>query len=84
LKAFICVYQHPNATRKDRLLTAAAASRDGLSQEFLTHYDDPDCFYDWGDDSSFFRPSRYSEILVRHRGVSADEMCALRFSPEIL
>jgi hypothetical protein len=53
-KAFVCVYQHTKATADEKQLTAEERPEDPLLQSFLTHYDELDCFYDWGDDPSFF------------------------------
>lgn len=60
MKAYLCVYRHSIPPRKDWDLTKARAATEPLLQKFLDRYGQPECFYDWGDDPSFFASS---EIL---------------------
>jgi hypothetical protein len=60
VRAYVCVYRHSVPRRRDRKLTEAQASANPRLASFLREYDSPDCFYDWGDDPSFFAAS---EIL---------------------
>lgn len=57
MKAFVCVYRHgiPTATEWRRT-QQAAATLPALNQ-FLQTYQSPTCFYDWGDDPSFYSAS---------------------------
>jgi hypothetical protein len=54
MKAFACVYRNFNPPRTARSRTQQAAESDPRLRRFLEQYDEPDCFYDWGDDPSFF------------------------------
>lgn len=54
------MYRHSIPNRKEWDLTWARASTQPLLQKFLDRYGQPDCYYDWGDDPSFFAAS---EIL---------------------
>jgi hypothetical protein len=58
MKAFICVYQHPNPSPGSWKRTAVAAGTDPHLAEFLRRYYDDDTFYDWGDDPGFFAATR--------------------------
>jgi len=60
MKAYVCVYRHPTPSRQDRHLTELAAADNPTLRRFLDVYDNQSCFYDWGDDPSFFAAS---EIL---------------------
>ncbi len=57
MKAYICVYRHPIPGRRDRRLTELASASNPTLRRFLDVYDDQNCFYDWGDDPSFFAAS---------------------------
>jgi len=54
VKAFVCVYRHPIPPVGDWEKTNAAAREDPLLQKFLYQYNNSGCYYDWGDDPSFF------------------------------
>jgi len=54
MKAFVCVYQHPNPDNRDWAETYEVAREDALLRKFLDQYYDAACFYDWGDDPSLF------------------------------
>jgi hypothetical protein len=57
VKAFICVYRHLVPSREELQQTRLVARQDPKLQTFLDLYDNPDCFYDWGDDPGFFAAS---------------------------
>jgi hypothetical protein len=57
VKAYACVYRHATPSPKDRRLTEQSAPDESLLRRYLDGYDSPDCFYDWGDDPSFFAAS---------------------------
>jgi len=54
MKGFACAYRHFLQTPANRRRTEQEAGGDELTQRFLDRYDQPDCYYDWGDDPSFF------------------------------
>jgi len=54
MKAYACVYRHPDPPRRDRLRTEQKAERNAMLRKYLNAYDREDCWYDWGDDPSFF------------------------------
>ncbi len=57
MKAYVCVYRHPIPSRRDRRLTESVGASNPTLRRFLDVYDDQNCFYDWGDDPSFFAAS---------------------------
>ena len=58
MQAFICVYRHSRPSRRELIRTEEAAANDGRLREFLEHYNDADCHYDWGDDPGFFAATK--------------------------
>lgn len=54
MRAYVCVYRHSTPLRSERNQTEAAAPDNALLRRYLDRYDEPDCFYDWGDDPSFY------------------------------
>jgi hypothetical protein len=54
MKAFICVYRHPEPRNIDIKRTQQVAEKSPLVQKFLDEYPKPNCFFDWGDDPAFF------------------------------
>jgi hypothetical protein len=57
MKAYICVYRHPVPSRKDLLSAKVAGASNPAIRRFLDVYNDQNCYYDWGDDPSFFAAS---------------------------
>jgi hypothetical protein len=57
MKAYVCVYRHPIPSRRDKRLTELVGTSNPTLRRFLDVYDDHNCFYDWGDDPSFFAAS---------------------------
>lgn len=53
MKAFICVYRHPQLGKEKKPIEAAAKS-DTLLAKFLNQYNKTTNFYDLGDDPAFF------------------------------
>jgi hypothetical protein len=64
MRAFICVYRHPIPSKRSRKKVEEQATKDPLLKKFLGEYDNANCFYDWGDDPSFFAAQ---EILGNSR-----------------
>lgn len=54
MKGYVCVYRHIIPARRYRLRTEQAADGNPLLRRYLDQYDNAGCFYDWGDDPSFF------------------------------
>lgn len=54
MRAYVCVYRHPVPRPIDRRRTETTAADNPLLRRYLDLYDRADCFYDWGDDPSFF------------------------------
>src|SRR5262252_6813465 len=67
MRAYVCVYRNSVPTRRSWALTERAAAGDPALAKFLTAYERSDCYYDWGDDPSFFAAS---EILGDPRKAS--------------
>ena len=67
MKAYVCVYLHPVPHRREFLLTQQAAADHPMLQRYLDGYEREDCFYDWGDDPSFFCAS---EVLGSSNGAT--------------
>ncbi len=57
MNAYVCVYLHRIPSRRDWHRTESAAASNPTLRQFLDVYDDQNCFYDWGDDPSFFAAS---------------------------
>src|SRR5438477_17569 len=57
MNGYVCVYRHSIPCRRDWLRTESAAASNPRLRRFLDVYDDQSCFYDWGDDPSFFAAS---------------------------
>ncbi|MBO0791513.1 MAG: hypothetical protein J2P36_11265 [Ktedonobacteraceae bacterium] len=57
MNGYVCVYRHRIPPRRDRRRTESAAASNSTLRRFLEVYDDQNCFYDWGDDPSFFAAS---------------------------
>lgn len=71
MKAFICVYRHPRPHRRAWENTEKAAREDSLLRKFLHQYQNPDCYYDWGDDPSFFA----ARELLRNTSAASWGVC---------
>ncbi len=54
MRAYVCVYRHSVPSNRDWRMTQEASLGDPVLAKFLTRYQEPSCFYDWGDDPSFF------------------------------
>lgn len=54
MNAFICVYRHINPPGKERLAVEKNATQDLILKKHLNNYRQPNNYYDWGDDPSFF------------------------------
>jgi hypothetical protein len=54
VKGYVCVYRHSTPLRRHRARTEQVAANLPLLHRYLDRYDQDDCFYDWGDDPSFF------------------------------
>jgi hypothetical protein len=57
MNAYVCVYLHQTPSRRNRRRTESAAASNPILHRFLDVYDNSNCFYDWGDDPSFFAAS---------------------------
>lgn len=54
MKAYACVYRRCRATGREIEQTRIAATADPLLARFLEEYSEAACYWDWGDDPSFF------------------------------
>ena len=54
MNIFICVYRHPNPGRELDVVIKAS-QKDASLNKFLSEYNKPNNYYDWGDDPSFFK-----------------------------
>jgi hypothetical protein len=60
MNAYICVYRHPILDLDHRPSLKLAAASNPILHQYLSMYNNPNCYYDFGDDPSFFAAS---EIL---------------------
>ncbi len=57
MNGYVCVYRHAIPCRRHWLRTEPVATSNPGLRRFLDVYNDQGCFYDWGDDPSFFAAS---------------------------
>ncbi len=57
MNGYVCVYRHAIPCRRYWLRTEPVATSNPGLRQFLDVYNDQGCFYDWGDDPSFFAAS---------------------------
>ena len=57
MNGYVCVYRHAIPCRRYWLRTEPVATSNPGLRRFLDVYNDQGCFYDWGDDPSFFAAS---------------------------
>ncbi len=69
MRAYACVYRHPTPTPGERRLTELESNDSPLLARYLECYKQTDCFYDRGDDPSFFAAT---EILGNPKPFLAD------------
>ncbi|MEX2385614.1 MAG: hypothetical protein WEB59_13675 [Thermoanaerobaculia bacterium] len=67
MRAYVCVYRHSVPSHRDWRMTREASLGDPVLAKFLIRYQEATCFFDWGDDPSFFAAT---EILGDTRAAS--------------
>lgn len=65
MRAYVCVYRHPVPRPIDRRRTEEAAADNEFLRRYLDLYDQPDCYYDWGDDPSFYSATEILDDVGR-------------------
>jgi hypothetical protein len=81
MNAYVCVYRHMLPKRRDWHRTESAAASNPALRRFLEIYDAQNCFYDWGDDPSFFAASEFlgdvrdatSDLITEVAGEKTEE-----------
>ncbi len=75
MKAYVCVYRHPIPDPNDWHDTQEAAASNGTLRQFLDVYNDNNCYYDSGDDPSFFAARTLLGDVYKERAQHLMDRC---------